>query len=153
MLALALLFVTVDEVTTIHEGLDQVLFEMTGGDAFLTFLWVLPYGIGALVLGMMYIPFLRRLPRDVGSRIFLGGVLFVAGAVGLEIVGSEVFDRYGFGSTAFYLVAGVEEGLELTGSALAVLGMLRHVGSTPLRVTVASGVGRPAARVPEHEGA
>lgn len=85
--ALAALFVyfSIDESVSLHERLINVLapFHFTG---FLRYSWIIPYGIACVVIGLIYLPFVRALPQGYRFRVILSGLLFLAAAIGVESI-------------------------------------------------------------------
>ena len=136
-LAALFAFLALDEGIALHEGVNDLMDQLgLGGD--MPFVWVIPYGVVVLVVLIASLPFLRRLSRPVLARLLLGGGVFVAGALGVELLGGWALDTYGFTSRPFLAFAGLEEALELSGASLALLGLLRHLatlGEMRLRVT------------------
>jgi hypothetical protein len=85
--ALAALFVyfSIDESVALHERLINVLapFHFTG---FLRYSWIIPYGIACVIIGLLYLPFVRALPQGFRFRVILSGLLFLAAAIGVESI-------------------------------------------------------------------
>lgn len=139
-LAAVFIFMGVDESMNIHEQLVTPVQEALGGTSgALFFAWVIPYGLAVLLLGLVYLRFVWRLPARVRALIFLAGGLYVAGALGMEIVGGEYLDWHGGErDVIFALMATVEETLEMVGLAVFVLALLTYIhaslGGIDLRI-------------------
>jgi hypothetical protein len=129
-------FLAIDEGVAIHEGIDRYLASVDAFGGALVFAWVIPYSLFAVTVGIVSVPFLRRLDRPVSTRLVLGGAVFVAGAAGVELLGAAALEAYGFNSVPYLMVAGLEETLEMAGSSLALLGLLRHGADQPLTIAV-----------------
>ena len=78
---------------------------------------------------MAYVPFLRSLPKKTAILIFLAGTIYVAGALGLELIGGAMVDKaerfspmYEFG-LVYEVVAATEELLELIGIATFIFAL------------------------------
>ena len=56
-----------------------------GGPLFYS--WVIPGAALVALLGIALLRFLRSLPRTTRRRLWAAGVLFLSGAIGLEMVG------------------------------------------------------------------
>ncbi len=63
------------------------------------------------------------LPKRTAALIFLAGTVYVAGALGLELVGGIISDRGGRPSLIYELVAATEELLELIGIATFIFAL------------------------------
>lgn len=140
-LALILVFLSVDEGALIHEEFSRPLTNRLDldADAWRYWAWVVPYTAFAAVVAVVYARFLWRLPSRIRNLIVVAGVVFVAGAAGMELVGRELFDPADVDAT--YLAAvGVEEVLEKIGVSVllyALVSYLRdHVG--PVRLAFSS---------------
>jgi hypothetical protein len=59
-------------------------FHFTG---LLRFSWIVPYGLGCIALGFIYIPFVFALPGRFRSLVIFAGALFLAAALGVESIG------------------------------------------------------------------
>ena len=126
-LSLIFFFLSLDEATSLHERFGTGLASIFGATGrFLHYGWVPLYGALGVVLLVIFVPFLKRLPRQCQNLMVLAGVLFVSGALGFELLGSLVWAeeiqvdllwRY-------YALAGVEETLELIGSSLFIYSLL-----------------------------
>jgi hypothetical protein len=70
----------------------------------------------------------RAVEPRLRRALVLALVLYVAGALGVEMVESQVATRPGGDvSLAYHLLVVVEEGLELTATALVLVALVRHL--------------------------
>ncbi|MEJ7930088.1 hypothetical protein WG922_08890 [Ramlibacter sp. AN1015] len=142
-LGLAVIFfmLTVDESASLHELLIRPLrdgFQLTG---WLRFPWVLAGGLFVLCFAIAYLRFLAHLPSATRWTFIAAGVLYVGGALGMEMVGGQVFMEEGEpGRTLVpYMVAmTLEELFEMTGIVLLIYGLLRYLrqSGVALRIEV-----------------
>ncbi len=90
-LALCILFLafSIDEVAAIHERAGG-LMRYTGPifPVLATHSWILYGAIFSILVLLLFIPFLRRLPRRTALIFLLAGCVFVSGALGFEFVGA-----------------------------------------------------------------
>jgi len=125
-LAAIMLFLGVDEGVTIHEGLTNLLGEYMDREGFLYFLWVIPYGIATMVLGLVFLRFLLRLPLRTRSLFLIAGFIFVSGAIGVEVFGAREADLYGTDTITYTVLYTVEEFLEMTGIVVFIYALMSH---------------------------
>lgn len=87
-LMVGFLVMSVDEIAQVHDGIiGPLLVRVWGqGEGILYFRWYQLYLPVVLIIGLVYIPFLRQLPVTYLLRFTLAGVVFVGGAVGFEMV-------------------------------------------------------------------
>ena len=67
-----------------------------------------------IVVGLAFVPFLLSLQRRVAVLFMLSGLLYVSGAIGVELL-SEDMDEESF---AYGLATALEEGLEMMGALM-----------------------------------
>lgn len=123
-LALGVLFVllSIDEAVSIHEVLGNILMHrvLRMRSMFDYHSWV-PFGAAfVLVIGGLFVNFLRLLPRRLALQFIAAFVLFVGGALGVEFVGA-VMMHAGIATPHDFLYKLrrlIEEGGEMYGIAL-----------------------------------
>ncbi|MFQ5509062.1 MAG: hypothetical protein ACE5FN_06975 [Leptospirillia bacterium] len=119
------LFVSMDELLSFHEMMIEPIRQMLGVGGVLYFAWVIPYGIGVLFLGVLYGVFLFRLPRSVRNLMLLSAVVFLGGALGVEMAGAWYMDQYlvrqdQHRDLIYALITTCEESLEMIGVILFI---------------------------------
>ena len=125
-LVLIFFYLAVDEAATIHESLNE-LQEILGTSGFLRYAWIIPAGIGVIILTILYWRFLFSLPVRTRTLCFIAGGLFIGGALGLEAVGGFLSERYANNSLPHILVTTTEETLEMLGVAVFIYALLDHL--------------------------
>lgn len=126
-LAVVFAFLTVDETMEIHERLNGPVQELLGTGGILFYAWVVPYGTGTLLLLILFWRFLSRLPRSTAYLMALSGVIFIAGAIGMELLGGLHFERYGSQNPGYVVLQSVEEILEMSGIVLFIYTLAVHL--------------------------
>ncbi|HYN87563.1 MAG TPA: hypothetical protein VER55_03485 [Ardenticatenaceae bacterium] len=138
LLALIFLYLSVDEASSLHEILINLRWILGVGGVFY-FAWVIPGIVLVALFALSYWKFLLHLPRVTRLLVALAGVLYVAGALGMELIGGYYQDRVGEMTFAYKMLVTVEEGLELAGLvtlAYALLDYMRAtIGQLCLRLT------------------
>lgn len=113
---------SIDEVAELHERLGGWF----GGSGLLYFDWVVPAGIAVMVIGLAFIPFLRRLPAESRRAFVVAGAVYLAGGLAMELPLGAWTERAGGDNLVYGLLDFVEEALELTGASLFALALWRH---------------------------
>jgi hypothetical protein len=130
-LAVAFLYMSLDEAVGLHEHLGESL-ELQG---VLYFGWVVPAGALVAVLALAYLPFLADLPARPRRQFLVAGVLYVGGALGMELPLGYWTERHGDDNLVYALIDLVEESLELLGVSLFLSALVEYLGAR-VRVTL-----------------
>ncbi len=131
-------FLAVDEIAGIHENLSDHLETFMEARGVLYFLWVIPYGIATILLGLLYLRFVWRLPPPIRKRFIFAGIVFLAGALGFEMLGAREADINSVETVAYCALYTIEESLEMLGAILFLSALLIHLGPFTLRFGAAS---------------
>lgn len=92
------LFLGVDEGSQIHEKFMQFtkrLLEGSGGDTgggWFYYAWVIPYGLAAIALVAVLSPWIMGLSPALRKRLVASGIVYVFGAVFMEMAGGKVIE-------------------------------------------------------------
>ncbi len=126
-LAFIFTFLSIDESSEFHEMLVGPVRETLHTSGVFYFAWVIPYGILAIVLGIAYFKFLLNLPRNILGLFVLSGLVFLSGALGLELVGGVIAQSSGTDSLLYAISYTFEELLEMIGIALLIYTTARYI--------------------------
>jgi len=135
-LAILFLLLGLDEGTAIHEEIGTFLERYMEAEGALYFLWVVPYGIGTVVIGLAYLKFVWELPKDTRLRFIMAGVIFLTGALGVEMLGAKEADLNGYTSVTYCLLYSLEEMLEMLGIILFIYALLSHLARETGRLSM-----------------
>ena len=128
LLAVVFTVMSVDEAVSFHEVLITPLRETFGLSGMFYFAWVIPGAILVALLGLYYLPFLFRLPRRSALLFVLAGIIYVGGALGMELVAGFLAEAYGsLTATPYLAVAVIEEGMEIAGLTIFFLALTSFV--------------------------
>jgi len=137
-LAALFLLAGIDEVAAMHEMLSEIVrgFVDTSGVAALRWPWFLPVGAAMVVVFAVYLRFMLALPAFTRTHFFGGAILFVAGAIGMELVGGALYVEHGMDSRRYFAAAMTEETLEFVGAWVMLRGVVHHAAGLPADVGV-----------------
>lgn len=113
LLAAGFLLLALDEVAGLHETFNTAI-EMN---------WAIIGGIGVLFVGVLFVPFLLAIPKRLALMFMLAGLLYVSGAIIVELLGEDLDSD----SLVYALTVSLEEGLELIGAWLFLNVMLQEM--------------------------
>jgi len=135
-LAVMFVFMGADEGVGIHELLIVPVRRALHTSGVLYFAWVVPYAALVFSVGLLYVRFLLRIPRDVAVRFVIAAAIYVGGALGMELIAGRMAGSYGERSLPMEVEYLVEESLEMLGAAYFITALLRYVerGGGPLRL-------------------
>ena len=142
-LAVLFLFLALDEDASLHELLIDPVREVLPASGVLRFAWVVPYGLAVLAIGVLYLRFVLSLRTRTRNLFIVAGALYIAGALGFELLGGWYMSRHDDleDLTYSFIVAG-EEVLEMTGLVAFIYALLDFLavpdGQHAVRVSVAS---------------
>ena len=132
-LVLIFLFLAIDEFGSLHERLEAPFYRLMRTYGFLEmskiffYAWVIPVGAVVCALGIIYLPFLFKLPRKTMIMFMISGGIYVGGAMGLEILGGIQERLHGTENLTYLLLAMIEEIMEMTGIALFIYTLLSYI--------------------------
>jgi hypothetical protein len=121
-LAITFFYMSLDELVGIHENLADLV--PAGG--VLYFNWVIPAGVAVALFGLAYLPFLLHLPGDLRRRFVIAGIIYVSGALLMELPLGYWTERAGSDNLTYALIDLVEECLEIIGASLFLLALREH---------------------------
>ncbi len=120
-------YLAVDEACMLHDHLSTILQKLSGESGPL---WTIPYLLLAAVVGVVGLPWLRRLPPVTRNGLLAAGALYVFSAAVLEIAEGAMFraqDKAAFMDPLFMLLTMMEEVGEMLAVAFALRVILRHL--------------------------
>jgi hypothetical protein len=143
VMAFIFVYLAFDEGASIHErtvGPVRWLLEQTPlpSSNFLEVgpAWIVLGALFVLVFVLAYLKFLLHLPPRVRNLMVLSGAIFVAGALGLEILSHSHAVVHGQENAVYALLATAEETLEMLGIALFIYTLLLHISTVAPRFQV-----------------
>jgi hypothetical protein len=135
-LGLVFVFLSMDETAMFHEKTIDPLRVLLRATGVLYYSWVVVGALVVFVIGLIYLKFLRDLPGPIRVRFVVAGLLFVGGALGVEMIAAYYHYTIGTayeGSPLNVLLVHIEEGMEMAGVITFISAILlyiqRHMGN------------------------
>lgn len=123
-------FLGLDEATRIHEDSGDFVEGIIDPSGELNVAWLYPYVTMVVILGILYFRWLLDLPAGTRTRFVVSAIVFLSGAVGMEILGGEFPPVDGDYYTFPYIITyTLEEGLEMLGIALFARALVMHISA------------------------
>lgn len=128
-LAIAFLFLAVDDGAALHENIIRPLRNILNTSGFLYFAWVIPYGIMVITMGLVYLRFLFSLTARIRYLIIFAGILYVGGALGFELVGGYWTELHGQENVVYELLTTCEQSLQMAGILVFIYALMSYIAS------------------------
>jgi hypothetical protein len=115
----------------------------------LYFAWVVPYALVLTAFGILYLPFVWALPPQSRVLFVAAGIVFVSGAMGMELLGGRELERYG-GTLLYAMYYTIEEAMEMGGILLFIYALLDYIAThaaVQIRIDAVDDIAR---RLPWH---
>lgn len=128
-LAAIFVFLSVDETAALHENIIRPLRTALHTSGVLYFAWVIPYGIFAIVLLLIYLRFLFSLNPRIRYLIIFSGIIYVTGALGGELVGGYWLGLHGQENMTYEVITTFEESLEMIGILVFIYTLMSYITS------------------------
>lgn len=119
-------WMSLDEATELHEHLAGLVDTSFDSSGLLYFNWVLPATIIVLALALAYVPFVRALAVPTRTRLVVAAAVYITGALVMELPLGAWTDHHGTEGLGYALIDWVEETMEMVGSTLALVALVRH---------------------------
>lgn len=126
-LALIFLFLSVDEIASLHERLTYYVKQFLNTSGMFFYAWIIPYSIALTVFVITYFRFLLHLPKRIMFLFIVSGVIFVSGAIGFEMLGGWQAELYGVDNIRYCLCYTCEELLEMFGIVVFLYTLLSYI--------------------------
>lgn len=133
-LAVIFFVLSVDETVGFHESSVARLREIFQATGIFYFAWVIPAIPLVLIFALSYLKFLVNLPAKTRYWIAFSGIVYVAGALGMELLGGWYYQLYGGRGIGYAILVSVEETMELTGIVLFIFALFDYVAMEPKEV-------------------
>ncbi|RNI25599.1 hypothetical protein [Rufibacter latericius] len=124
-------WLAIDELFALHEitakPMRTVLQQLFGQDnlGLLHFAWFVPYGLAILLVGSYFVKFAFSLPKKTLYNFLVSGFIFLAGAVGMEMVSGLIVSSNLM--SVYKLVTTLEESLEFIGSIYFIYSLIKYM--------------------------
>lgn len=131
--ALFVLFswIAFDEAAQMHERLVEPLRERFDPSGPFLLAWVMVALPAVVAIAVAFVPFLLALPRLAAFGIIASGLLYVGGALGMEMVAGAIIDAGSRAAASYHYATMTEETLEMLGVALFVATLLAILHRRP----------------------
>ena len=125
LLACEFVFLALDESISIHERLIDPLIQALGATGIFYYAWIIPYGIGVVLLAIIAIPVFWRMQKTIRFWFGLSAATYLFSAIGLEMIsGKYLVMMNEKKDIVWILMITLEESLEMVGLIILVYALL-----------------------------
>ena len=118
-------FLALDESISIHERLINPLRQALGATGIFYYTWIIPYGIGVVLLSIFAIPVFWRMQKRIRFWFGLSAATFLFATIGLEMISGEYLVMMNEQKDIVWiLMITLEETLEMVGLIILVYAQL-----------------------------
>ncbi len=129
--ALSIIFVylSLDEAMSLHEKfVDPWRARFNTGGIFY-YAWVIPASILVVIFGLTFIRFLLALPPKTKRLFAIAATVYVAGALGLEMVAGIYAEVHGSDNIVIAALTSIEEFMEMSGIVIFIYALLTYINT------------------------
>ena len=126
-LSFIFLFLSLDEWFSLHEKLASPTRELLFTSGIFAFAWIIPYSVVLLIFTLVYLRFLFYLPKKTKYLFVTAGIIYVAGALGMEMVGGMIYEMYGRHNLYYAIEYTIEESLEMIGIVIFIYALMDYI--------------------------
>lgn len=127
IMALVFGFLAMDEMLIIHEHLDVPFRKLLSSSGVFYFAWIIPYSIIILFLAIYFYKFLRKLPLSTQKMFMISLVIFLLGAIGIELLEGNQIEKEGMYNLTYFVFYTIEETLEMIGLSIFSYALLNYI--------------------------
>lgn len=126
-LAAGFLLMSIDEVAGFHEQAAKALHMIGRFEGWLLYPWVLLAMAAMLALVPYFFDFLRRMDPRMRRQFLFAGMIYVGGAIGVQMIGARVRHEWGKHALGYCACVHLEEFLEMAGIVLFNAALIEHL--------------------------
>jgi len=129
LLSAGLALMAMDEIVSLHERLVRPVRAFLDMDTMglFYFAWVVPGIVLVVAAAIIYARFLLRQDPIVRNRVILAALVYLGGALGMEMVGGRYAELHGLNNLPYWIIVSLEEVLEFAGAILLIDALLRYL--------------------------
>lgn len=126
-LSLIFFYLSIDEMTVLHEKLIKPMRAIFGAEGFFYFAWVIPGLIAVALFGLVYLIFFLHLDKKFKWLFFISLGVYIGGVIGGEMISGYFASMLGQKNMTYAIVSSLEESIEMFGCALIIYSLLEYI--------------------------
>jgi len=126
-LSIIFLFLSLDEAASVHEiTIDPLKAALNAGPVLLH-TWVVLGAAVVLIIVVAYWRFLSDLPSPTRRLFLTAGIIYVGGALGIELLGGWYAALYGYHNMTYAMIVTIEEFFEMQGIVVFIYALMSYM--------------------------
>ena len=136
LLAAGFFVMSFDEIASVHEKLIEPMRSVLGSEnlGIFYYAWVVPAIALVLLLGAVFLRFCWDLPKSTRSLFIIAAILYLSGALGLELAGGAYAESFGKENLTYKFLVTVEEALEMIGTIIFIKALFDYIANNFPRI-------------------
>lgn len=126
-LSIIFLFLSLDEAASVHEITVRPLKAALNAGPVLYHTWVILGAAVVLIIVVMYWRFLSDLPSPTRRLFLTAGIIYVGGALGIELLGGWYAALYGDQNMTYAMIVTIEEFFEMQGIVVFIYALMSYM--------------------------
>ena len=127
ILSFIFLYLSLDEIAQVHEDFVIPMRKLLNATGFLYSAWIVPFGFLAAIFALSYSKFLFHLPVSTKKMFAAAFVLYVGGAIGMEMPGGYLVYTDNLHNVTFMILIAIEESLEMLGIVVFIHALILYI--------------------------
>lgn len=129
ILAFGFLYIALDEIISLHEGLIVPIRQLFGKNLpnLFHWAWVIPGILVVIFVGLYFCKFLLHLPKRTAKFFVLAGIIYIAGAIGMELINGYYAALHVYFNYTYIILTIIEESLEMAGVVVFIYALLDYI--------------------------
>ncbi len=136
ILAFIFLYLSIDELASIHEDFNNPVRSLLHLGGIFYWSWIVPAILILVILFFYFFRFLLSLPKDTRNLFLLSAIIFISGAIVLEMIGGLLYSKQMNNSFASRIEIFFEEVLEITGVLIFIYSLLKYIKKEGVSILV-----------------
>lgn len=121
------ILMSMDEFMELHESQIEPIREYFDPPDWFHFAWVIPAIVAVCIGGLFFLKFVLSLRPRIKMMFILSAILYVGGAIGLELISGYLINEHGSESFMFAMATNIEETLEMLGITYFIYALLLYI--------------------------
>jgi hypothetical protein len=126
-LSIIFLFLSLDEAASVHEMTIDPLKAALNAGPVLYHTWVVLGAAVVLTIVVAYWRFLSDLPSPTRRLFLTAGIIYVGGALGIELLGGWYAALYGYYNMTYAMIVTIEEFFEMQGIVVFIYALMSYI--------------------------